>query len=1025
MGGPSLDPKPVVVGPKTTPHQGAQPPSVTGTPTLGAPLPGSNAARVARVARSSAFADPVLAAGSLGLGVLNPALGVAVFGVIPVVDLKGRPYLDHNAILSAAITVIGPQKLDVHFGDLARGTLVITENDDGYQAKPSMLDMTHPHLQSREPRRRVTMVLEVVNSEVSGYIATHDEPGSFRPVGQRLVLYEEQLLPILFGRAYHGRDSVELSAWVNQVRGGQLTLATGFRLTPPDGPPIFGNLAVIDESASFEAKSMVEGLGLAPTIVEVTRSPDGLLVARHPIELSQEWTGHGFDGSVAMSFVDGSFEARGDLNFAYPDKKAPRVRGQVSVVVTTVEKAWAAARANDPAPLLTGGVQPSRPGSGFALAGWGTLEVEITKKLVGDAAFLVDPDGYVTARGTIRMPGTITLFDQYDVPLGDLLGFAKRHWEWSLAEEPIFIAVKAEAHIEVDLSPSARLGPVTLRDVVISGLYSTRPGTGSLLSIAASLNVSGEAALTASAALVGGFEFGFTIPFTDWKVRGRLSLNTGVSGTGRVKGYADLRPTIIRKDPGAAAGGEPEYRIKGRLEVAGEVTVGLQWGGGLDFLGFWKPGFGVNVAEYPIAGGGIAADLDYAIGSDPHPKVTFSRPKFNPRAFVKALRPGGGAPTVHDPLHGSYRDAPTGKKTAVTGTPPPAPPGPPPPGVELEVPFEVRRHKHHLWLAMGPPPHVDVATVRALLSTRLQVAQERVSWARTWETDASRMTLLDQQVQDLTRIILATRKVEADAAKLGVDTRELFAAELPGLAELAEELAEYGQRYEDWELDGSTRVGTAGIGQPEVGTETEVTPGTTAPAIDAEVAEFFVNHGFTYDPATGVATKVDADGTVRTAKRDLYDHWVLYLDGVELAREHATPLYKNSPKGAESFFQAHHPVQDAWALDRLAKLAAPVLRDPKVKYRSGDEPSILLRDSYAGSPHQRVTARQKGRESSIPTRDYKAERAEVDRDLDIADVPSASQTDVLAKADTYFKTLHDNIKDAAVRTGIFADFFPG
>src|SRR5262249_9180356 len=136
---------------------------------------------------------------------------------------------------------------------------------------------------------------------------------------------------------------------------------------------------------------------------KLARAPNGLLTGREPIQISHVWKGHGFEGGVEASFVDGSFEVLGTLKFAYP-ATTPRLRGQVNVLVTTVERAWEAASRHDPAPMITHGMAPSGRGGGWAMTGWGTLDLTITKNLVASATFLVDPDGYVTAKGTLRMP---------------------------------------------------------------------------------------------------------------------------------------------------------------------------------------------------------------------------------------------------------------------------------------------------------------------------------------------------------------------------------------------------------------------------------------------------------------------------------------------------------------------------------------------------------------------------------------------------------------------------------------------
>src|SRR5262249_40947003 len=156
-------------------------------------------------------------------------------------DLKGKPEFDPDTMLAAAIEVIGRTRVNVTFGSFAHGELVVERDDDGYQAGTTILDMDHPHLQSRDSDTRLGIVLHIKNSKILGYIAPYP-PGANRP-GAHLKLYEAGLNPILFGRAYYAREDLKLTGWTNQVKDGQLKLVTGFHLTPLDGPPIYGALA--------------------------------------------------------------------------------------------------------------------------------------------------------------------------------------------------------------------------------------------------------------------------------------------------------------------------------------------------------------------------------------------------------------------------------------------------------------------------------------------------------------------------------------------------------------------------------------------------------------------------------------------------------------------------------------------------------------------------------------------------------------------------------------------------------------
>jgi hypothetical protein len=815
---------------------------------------------------------------------------------------------------------------------------------------------------------------------------------------------------------------VAASNWENKLEDGELKLQTTLRLYPPDGPPLWGLFSLYNEDVEFAAQSEVFGPGVEATTTNlIRREPNGLIAWRRPISLDKEWTARGIKGMVQVSFVDGSFEARGRLEVKYPETN-PRLTGNINVVATSVERAWAMAKSHNPAPEILPGLEPETYANGIALVGWGALDLRITKGLTATAAFLVDPEGHLTARGVLRAPKELVLIKAYPWK-ADIF----KEPPWVLADVPLYWGVSGEVRAGVTVEAGATIGPVSLRDLVIMGSYSTRPGTGSLLDISASLNASLEAWLQASAWLEGAVEVGLDVPQYCWHGICTpdldidiVSVRAALTGKGILHAYANLRPRIIRFGATNPAD-EAMYGVSGHLEVAGQFDVSLEPELSLSGV-FGGPRFGFGGGKYPIAGGAMALDFEHIIGgASPKPTFTISKVPFDPKKFVKALRAGDSAPRERRDK-GKYIDRATGNKFELTDTPIPPLPPLPEPKYELRVPFEIANRAHLLWLKLSDPPVVDVESHRERLSEKLREAQGHVEDQLTW-ADSDHIPLLQQQTLDLGILIKAARDLEEEARRLGDDPTDLIAADLPGLVELATQLAEYGERYGDLDLTGSWRLlPTGDLEETVVNPEQAILPGTTQPLLDAELAEFFTNHGFTFDQMTGIATKTSG-GSTQTAQLDVEGRWVLYKNGTMVAREYDTPLYKNTPKGTEGFFNAHHPVQDAWALERLAKLPSSAVNDPKIKYRSGDEPSILLRNAYSGTPHQRITSRQGQRSDTISARDYKTERAEVDKDLAIANVPGVYQDELMGKADAYFKKLHDNVKDTDLRESIFADYF--
>jgi hypothetical protein len=133
----------------------------------------------------------------------------------------------------------------------------------------------------------------------------------------------------------------------------------------------------------------------------------------------------------------------------------------------------------------------------------------------------------------------------------------------------------------------------------------------------------------------------------------------------------------------------------------------------------------------------------------------------------------------------------------------------------------------------------------------------------------------------------------------------------------------------------------------------------------------------------GTATKVGGRWQFkRTADGLVVQEWDIGQYGI-ISGDRAT----------NSFFQAHHGVQDAWG--RVIP-----------GYAREDCPAILLRDSYAGSPHRRITDRQIAARASAPNRTYAQERVLMIQDLAGSEVPNAYADVLIKTTDAYFSKLY-------------------
>ncbi len=177
------------------------------------------------------------------------------------------------------------------------------------------------------------------------------------------------------------------------------------------------------------------------------------------------------------------------------------------------------------------------------------------------------------------------------------------------------------------------------------------------------------------------------------------------------------------------------------------------------------------------------------------------------------------------------------------------------------------------------------------------------------------------------------------------------------------------------------------------------------------------NYGFNRQPNSNVWKSVNTPGVEIEYFAD--KGWVYRgADGREvqeftILNTHSSKSNFGTPtgNGPQTFMQSHHGIQDAWAN------TLPV----ECGYRSDDMPTILLRDSYAGSPHHKITGMQ-GKNYREKT--YAEIRRETIEQFNAVQVPQEIQEAYMEKVDVYFRKLYENLKskDPDMATEIFGIF---
>jgi hypothetical protein len=767
--------------------------------------------------------NATLGSGLIGLGVYilgsSSSSGPSVQDLLntTVIELQGNDmFCPPEPLASYIAAAWNGVLIKARFGAIAEGWIRVFSCDGCcfYTDAEQWLPLRHPDIQPRDTRE-VGLAISMTDSVITGKIGVAAGPGA--------ATYDarDALLPILLGRSYRP-GFIELDIWRNELVYGHLWLNTNFRLVPPEGPLIDAGLFIYDETSRFSGDAEVTAQGAKPVTAAVERSPHGILKALPKIEFAESWTKHGFTAGFETSFVDGTFEAHGRVAVNYP-VSAPRISGSVDVLITSHDRAWAAARVHDPAPLISGGIEPLNQGTGeAALVAWGLLDFILspgspevppkakTSPLLAHARFLVDPEGHLTAHGILRMPDQYVLIPQYDIAAWAIED------DWKIAGANIWYGVTGELRIIAGLIAQAGIGPLQLRDLVASGTYSTRPGTATQLSLEGSLNASAAAKLTAYIGLEAALELGIDLGWFDIGVD-VTTLSARLEGSVEVRAYVDARPKIEVTKP---ASGDPidngwRYRIAGAIEAAGEAVVSLKAGLNWDLFGKLNPRLNADITNYKLGQATILVNFDHTFGSGTLPKFHVGAPTFDPKKFATNLGTGRTPAPRGRKVDGLYTDKIAGRRAEVNEVDDPVEPVPPR-DFELTTGFDVMTDHvvhHDLVLEIRPGgSRIILYSLPGWVVDKLRAAIRRVDAARSVPgiTDEAR-DLYYEQIKDLEELRDDALAVEHQANVYQVSLEHLHDSDLPGLRVLAARLAEYAVRYGDEDIEGVSRLLTAPI----------------------------------------------------------------------------------------------------------------------------------------------------------------------------------------------------------------------
>jgi hypothetical protein len=600
-----------------------------------------------------------------------------------VIELQGQDEFKVPEPVAEKINKAKGSLINVRFGTLGSGQIRVRRLSDDPKTKAHQFEttetqavaITHPFL---APIASIEPVLgvKIHHNQISGHLTI------------RKALHSEDALNRLL--ADHGAElgllgfKLPTVNFENKLDHGNLIFGTKAPVTFMLAGWLSGGLELQlknDHIDKVEAKAHVAVNGLGEGDLLVRRDDKGVYSG----ELDVSVVFKRFSGNVKAKYTAGIVDVRGTVKYT-----SEKFSGEVTIIVCDFAEADKMAKAELPPGSVVDSFAKedppekaqSAPKKGArGVAGWGDLAFHFTDWMTGTAKVVIGPAGYLTVVGKIAPPKTLELMPE-------------KVWNQRLFGVDVTarygLPYVADIHVGIsaELGATARIGPAIFTDMSVEGVYSTDP------KVLQSFAITGAFRLSAYAGLNLRFEgkAGLTILGHD------IDAGIGITGKAGVKGYAEARPTIgYREKADPTADKKGEYYLKGHLELAAQPFLGLSgdlfvkldspwWSPAPDKTWTWD----LFSLEWPLPGEfGIAADVDYVIGSGKFPDIQFGKASFDSSKFTDSLmddqipkkKQGGEAekaagwkaeapkPPTAPPTTASKPSAGPGKDAPTKGTP--------------------------------------------------------------------------------------------------------------------------------------------------------------------------------------------------------------------------------------------------------------------------------------------------------------------------------------------------------------------
>jgi len=537
-------------------------------------------------------------------------------------DERWRAYLEQTR---------GNEEVPVKIGEDYEGTIVIRRNTrrdvtnraGGYELVSGrrryldatgmrFLDPLHPilYLNNFGPEGQTTGFLSIrVGNEALGNVL-----GLIRGINQNLEAMR-----------FLGLSPIQVpDGGINNVfENGRLVFEVSQLSTIVDGyVQAGGGIGIVGGTFTFNLNATITIEGVAEGEFTLSRAESGGLSGRANIEANIA----NVTASLLVEYVEGVVTIQGTGRI-----QSEKFSGQITLLVTDsvrsrqmmhaalgIEAMDAAAESAEAPTAKTPRNQ--------VLAGWGEVTATITPWLEGTARVGIDSVGHVTMIGELVVTEEVELMEQrlrrielfeteiragYGIPL--------------LAQ--VFLFARLRMFI------NAGLGPLVLRDIRLTGTYSTDP------TVMQQFSITGTLAINAFAVLALAIEAGAGLTLLGH------DLTAGINGTAAagIRAYALATPTFEYAEQAAPEGGKVgESHLRGHFEAAAQLF--LQLSGSLFYeidSPWWSPvpdgreDYPLGEIQYPIGDSiGIGADVDWLVGSSEVPELTMSPVEFDPSQFT-------------------------------------------------------------------------------------------------------------------------------------------------------------------------------------------------------------------------------------------------------------------------------------------------------------------------------------------------------------------------------------------------------